>query len=171
MYIFLFAIEIALVLVIVFLCILFVSFFTGGPYVRTRRRVRKNIVSFADLRAGNIVLDLGSGDAVILRVLAKHGIYGIGWEINPFLVIFSRIINFFGKKSRHCIRIEHKNFWTHPFPKVDAVILYTLPDTLKKLEEKLRTELSRDTKIIAVDFHFPHLKLLKQGKRLALYQL
>ena len=159
----------AYALLLAFLAFFFWSFLKGAPYVRAKKRLRGQIWGFAELKKGDLVLDLGSGDGVLLRSLAKEGARGLGWEINPLLVAWSRLANaILGIKD---VRIERKNFWVHGFPPADVVVVYGIERIMKKLGDKAKRELRPGTKMVSVGFSIPNLEEKKLQKGLFLYIL
>ena len=63
----------------------FTAFF-GAPYVPSRRRdVRRLFMNDYPLRSDDVVLDLGSGDGTVLRVIRQAGARAIGYELHPLL--------------------------------------------------------------------------------------
>lgn len=60
---------------------------TGAPYVPTQRKELDEAFDvLRPLRAKDTVLDIGSGDGVVLAAAAHRGARAIGYEINPWLV-------------------------------------------------------------------------------------
>ena len=66
----------------------FVVFF-GPPYVPTLRRNLKSALDLLDLKPGETMLDLGSGDGRVLLAAAKRGANVVGVELSPLLVAVS----------------------------------------------------------------------------------
>lgn len=63
----------------------------GVPYVPSKpREVRRLFDEALPLGKDDVVLDIGSGDGVVLAAAAERGARAIGYEINPFLVLLSR---------------------------------------------------------------------------------
>src|SRR5512135_2766788 len=63
---------------------------TGGPYVPTPQIVVDRMLSFANVGSDDFVMDLGSGDGVIVLTAAKQlKARGMGVDIDPDLVKLS----------------------------------------------------------------------------------
>lgn len=82
-------------ILLVIIAILFLSFsfvvLRGAPYVPSHRRQLQ--VAFDELHplsSDDFIIDLGSGDGVVLLEAARRGAGGVGYELNPFLVFASR---------------------------------------------------------------------------------
>jgi len=146
------------------------SLFLGAPFIRAPKKRREKIISLLNLKSGQRVMDLGSGDGIILRELSRQKITCLGWEWNPLLCWWSKFLNLF-EKNRTLITIERKNFWKYPFPNVDAIIIYGVPTFFEDLKIKMEKELSKETKILSIGAGFSGLNLIKEEEGLFLYSL
>ena len=74
-------------------CILLFGFtaFFGAPFLPTLDNRTKDALDLLDLKPGDHLLELGSGDGRLLREAAKRGIRSTGYELNPLLVAYSQI--------------------------------------------------------------------------------
>lgn len=132
----------------------FVAFF-GAPYVPSKRReLRRAFEHLYPLSKDDVLVDIGSGDGVVLREAAKRGARAIGYELNPVLAWFSRWI------SRHQkgIEVHVANMWTVSFPEdVTVVYVFAVSRDSKKLEGMMQSEANRMKK---------SLKLISYGCKL-----
>ena len=143
---------------VVIICLLLVFFtvFTGAPYVPSKRRdIMKAFDEVYRLRPSDVVLDLGSGDGVVLRIAALRGAgRALGYEISPLLVLVSRVLH---RKYKNT-QTKLANIWTTPFPE-DVTLVYLFGDTrdLKRLEKRLlaeATRLDRTLSVLSYGFQF-----------------
>ncbi len=112
------------------------------------------MIELAHITKGTRVIDLGSGDGKLLFLAAQQGARATGFEINPFLVLFTNIKAIF---SPYHVRAIWKNFWQADISKADVILLYLIPWKMKQLEDKLLKETKPGTKIISNSFIFPHI--------------
>src|SRR5436190_15377653 len=56
------------------------------PYVQTPMEIVERMLRMAEVRAGDSVIDLGSGDGRIVIEAAKRGARGLGVDLDPALV-------------------------------------------------------------------------------------
>lgn len=116
--------------------------FTGAPYVPSHRRdVRRLFREDIKVKAGDVVLDIGSGDGVVLReAVAAGASRAIGYEIQPFFVALSRFIS--RKDTRVVVKLA--NFWQVKFPH-DTTIVYTfaVKRDIGRLYKKIQKEATR----------------------------
>ncbi len=110
------------------------------------------MIRLAKLKKGMKIYDLGSGDGRLLVLAEKVGCKAIGFEINPFLVILSRI--------RH-LHVEWKNFWKTNLSDADVVFVYLLPWRMEKLAAFLTKQLRPGALIVSNSFIFPDWKILR----------
>lgn len=145
-----------------------ISFITGAPFVPTTNNAVKSIIKQINLKSGQTVADLGSGNGKILVAAAKVGAYADGYEINPFLVLYSLIIAVI-TKTKSKINVYWKNFWKADLKKYDVIFVYLLPWKMEKLEQKIIKESKPNALIVSNSFVFPHLKLVDKDEKNHIY--
>src|SRR3989344_3817101 len=95
MLVFLFIILVISVVLLLFIIITFFFFaidlFLDLPYVATKKDKIKTVIKLVQIKPHETVVDLGSGDGRLLFAAARAGADAIGYEINPFLVVLTRI--------------------------------------------------------------------------------
>lgn len=167
------ALAIALIIIIFLFTIglivpLFIAMVKGAPYMPTKAADVDDMIQLASIQSGDLAADLGSGDGRLVSSLAKRGIAAHGYEINPWLVWWSRFLLLRGKAPKKA-EIFCASFWNRNFSHYDVILLYVLPETMAKLEPKLQEELKPGSRIVANTFTFPNWKPAKTKGRLALY--
>lgn len=126
----------------------------GGPYVPTPGIVVEQMLSMANVGAGDYVMDLGSGDGVIV-LTAGHRLKasGMGVDIDEELIRLSNMrARNLGIADR--VRFEAKDIFKTDVSKATVVTLYLLPEFMRKLRPKLYKELRPGTRIVSHDYHF-----------------
>jgi len=166
-------IAILLILILIFalatLIPLFAGLMRGAPYVPSNKHKLDIMLRFADIQSGEKVIDLGSGDGRAVIAMAKIGAQAYGYEINPWLVWWSRyLIKKAGVQDK--AKVYWRNFWKDSFSDYDAIILYLLPGTMVRLEEKLRKEAKPGCRIVSNAFVFVDWKPEKEEDRVYLYK-
>lgn len=129
--------AIALLIILIFSLVVF----RGAPYVPSHRReARRAFEELYRLNTKDVLVDVGSGDGIILRLAAKQGAKAIGYELNPILVVISR---FLSRNDKH-VRVVLTDFWFKNLPN-DTTIVYafSVSRDSKKLAEKLQNEATR----------------------------
>ena len=130
---------------------LIVGFRNGAPFVRSRRAKRNTMLAIANIKQGDVVMDLGSGDGTLLLEVARLGGRTVGVEINPFLVFYSRMRNRLLGLARD-ITIQRGNLRDFGLGEADIVFLYLLTTTNASLREKFERELKPTARVITNDF-------------------
>ncbi len=140
---------------------LLIAFLTGAPYVPTTKLTANSMIGLAKINKNSIVYDLGSGDGRLLNLALKQGAQkAIGYEINPYLVLVSRL-RFFFSPFRKITQVYLKNFWQANLSDADVVLIYLLPWRMEKLKQKLLTELQPGSLVVSNSFIFPGWKPIR----------
>lgn len=128
--------------------------YRGPFFVPTRRKYVPRIIEMLDIKPGEKIVDLGSGDGRLLIAIAQAGGEAHGFEHNPLLVWRSRHN---AKRSGFAdkIFVYQGNFWSADISKYDAVVIYSIPYIMRRLEEKLRKELKPTARVVSYSFKFP----------------
>lgn len=152
-------------LLIIFLTLAFV---TGAPFVRSSKKATDAMIRFAKIKQETNVYDLGSGDATLLFRAAVLGATAVGLEINPFLVLWSRLKILFSP-NRKRITVRWQNFWHADLHEANIVFVYLLPWRMGTLEKLLKTQCKPGTRIVSNSFIFPSLKPLDRDTEAHVY--
>jgi SAM-dependent methyltransferase len=107
------------------------------PFVTTPDNVVVQMLAMAGVRAGEFVLDLGSGDGRIVITAARElGARGLGVEIDPSLVAQSTAnARKAGVADR--ARFEERDLFDTDLGQADVITMYLLPDVNLKLRPAL----------------------------------
>lgn len=164
----------AVVLAVGLILVMFlVTALTGAPYVPTHRReIQAAYNKLRPLTRKDVVLDIGSGDGTVLKEAADKGVRAVGYEINFFLVWYSRW-RLRGYNDR--VQIEFKNLWSADFPD-DVTLVYTFGETrdIARMYTKVQheaTRLGRPLELISYGFAVPGKKPLKKYRAHFLYKV
>jgi phospholipid N-methyltransferase len=127
---------------------------TGGPYVPTPQVVVDAMLRMANVGPADFVVDLGSGDGIIVLTAArKHKARGFGVDIDPDLVKQSN------NEARRSGVADRAQFFVQDVFKADigkatVVTLYLLPAMMVNLRPKIFNELRPGTRVVSHDYHF-----------------
>lgn len=115
-----------------------ISAFFGAPYVPSHRRDVKHLLDeLTPVSKGDVVLDIGSGDGLVLREVSRRGARAVGYEIHPLFVAISKLLSFGDSR----VVVKWANAWTAPFPKnVTLVYAFAVGRDGKKLSRKVQQE-------------------------------
>jgi hypothetical protein len=127
---------------------------TGGPYVPTPQIVVDEMLRMAKVGASDFVVDLGSGDGIIVLTAATRlKARGFGVDIDPELVQLS---NSEAKKRGVADRASFHvmDVFKADISKATVVTLYLLPGMMTDLRPKIFGELKPGTRVVSHDYHF-----------------
>ncbi len=141
----------------------------GAPYLPTMKPQVDAALKLANLKPGDTILELGSGDGKVLIAAAKQGINSVGYELNPLLVVLSWLRT---RKYRKNVKIIWGNFFTKEWPNHQAIFTFLLPRLMLKLDKKVIQSKHKPVKLISFAFEIPNRKPIKidQGVYLYLYK-
>jgi hypothetical protein len=139
----------------------------GAPFLPTLKVRTDDIFDLLDLKPGQTLVELGSGDGRILRAAAKRGIKSIGYELNPVLVLYSYLRSF---KYRKLIRHRLGNYWNKKLPACDGIYVFLLNPFMPKLHNKITQEISGSVKVVSFAFEIPNKKPTTEKHGLYLYR-
>lgn len=145
--------------------------FTGAPYVPSKSRdVKLALRTLYHLSEKDVLIDIGSGDGLVLRAASARGARAVGYEIHPVLVVISRWL------SRHDAHVEVKwtNFWRAALPD-DVTIVYTFGDNrdIRRMYDKVvseATRLGRPIWLISYGFKVPRVEIRRSEGAYFLYR-
>jgi hypothetical protein len=147
------------------------SVFFGAPYVPSRRRdLRRMFDNLYPLSSSDVLIDVGSGDGIILREVSRRGARAIGYEISPLLVAISKWLS----RRDERVSILLANFWQTSFPESATVIYaFSVERDANKLKKKIQDEANRLRKpltLICYGSPLPKTTELRSFEAYHLYQ-
>ncbi|XP_033854849.1 ATP synthase subunit C lysine N-methyltransferase-like isoform X3 [Acipenser ruthenus] len=123
------------------------------PFVPATPAQIENVLKMLQSRTGSLV-DIGSGDGRIVIAAAKQGYRAVGYELNPWLVWYSRY-RAWREGVHHNTRFHIADLWKVNFSQYTNVVIFGVPQMMPQLEDKLLSELQITAKVIACRFPFP----------------
>lgn len=138
----------------------------GAPFLPTLKDQTIEALRLLELKPGQVLIELGSGEGKILREAARHGIKSIGYEINPLLVIYSKIACL---RYKGLIEIHWRNFWNVSLGDIDGIYVFLLKPYMTKLDVKIEEEITKPLRVVSFAFAFPDREPVKEISGLMLY--
>lgn len=80
-------------LLIIIVALFALTVLVGAPYVPTHQKQLDKLFTYLKLNKQDVLVDLGSGDGRVLRVASPFVKQAIGYEINPFLILYSKLLS------------------------------------------------------------------------------
>jgi hypothetical protein len=120
--------------------------------VPTPPEVVERMLQMADVRAGDFVIDLGSGDGRIAIAAAGKGARALGVDIDPQRVREARDN---ARKSgvEDKVAFRQENLFETKIGEATVVTMYLLPDVNMRLRPRLLDELKPGTRVVSHAFN------------------
>ena len=123
-----------------------------APYYPTPETIVERMLDLGQLKAGETMFDLGSGDGrIVIMAAQKYRANAVGVELDRDLVESStaKIRQLGLEKSAHII---YGDVLKQDYSTADLITVYLLPDSNLKLRPVLEATLRKGTRIVAHDF-------------------
>jgi precorrin-6B methylase 2 len=122
------------------------------PFVPTPQEVVEKMLVLAQIKKGDILYDLGSGDGRIVITAAKnYGVKAVGFEIDPELIKKSRA-NIRKAGLEHLAEIRAQDILTVDLSPASVVTMYLLPSVNMTLRPKVWRELKPGARVVSHAF-------------------
>jgi len=176
-------ISFLLIFIIIFFFFFAIDLFLDLPYVATKKGRIGTIIRLANIKKGETVIDLGSGDGRLLFAAAQKGARAIGYEINPFLIIFTRIgarikgldhsrsVLRSSKAHSGSVIVKRENLWKANLKVADVVFVYGRKKTMQKFEDFVYRNAKKGTRIVVNTNPFPNKRPIKSENEIFLYRI
>lgn len=128
----------------------------GSPIVYANSQAIIDAYKLAELKKGELIVDLGCGNAKSLIIAArKFGAKGVGVDISLYCYLKSRLNVTLAGQNKN-IKIIWGDFnKAEPYlKKADVVYLYLLNSTLKKIEPWFFKSISKNARVVSLAFVF-----------------
>lgn len=139
----------------------------GAPFLPTLKHQVPKAIELINLKPGQTLVELGSGDGRIAIVAAQTGVNVICFELNPILVIYSWLrTRRYGKK----IKIIWGNYWRRPLPKTDGIFVFLVKPYMEKLNNKIIQETKQPVKLVSFAYQISSRQADQEANGLYLYK-
>jgi 16S rRNA A1518/A1519 N6-dimethyltransferase RsmA/KsgA/DIM1 with predicted DNA glycosylase/AP lyase activity len=159
--------ELAIIGLVIFGIFAFVVL-RGAPYLPTLKPQIKEALELLELKNGQTLLELGSGDGRLLRAAAEQGIYSVGYELNPLLVIWTKLRHW---RYRQYISVKWGDYWNAEWPETDGMYVFLLQKYMDKLDKKVvQYAKNKPYRLVSFGFEIKSRKPAKKSHGLTLYE-
>ena len=126
-----------------------------APHVPTAEDVVRKMLELAELKNGDRLYDLGSGDGRIIIMAARDfGAQAVGVELRDDLVQLTRKkIEELGLVNR--VKVVHGDLMQTDIHEADVVTLYLTTTANERIAPKLEKEMRPGTRIVSFCFRMP----------------
>lgn len=122
------------------------------------------MLSLAEVKPNELVLDLGAGDGrYLVSAVKNYQARAIGYEITLLAWIAAWLrIQFSGTSGR--AKILYRDFFRQDLSAADVVLCFLTPRAMAKLGPKLQRELRPGTRVLSYAFAIPGWTVVKKDK-------
>jgi ribosomal protein L11 methylase PrmA len=131
-------------------------------FVPTPQEVVEDMLRLANVKKGDVLYDLGSGDGRIPITAARlYGVRGVGIDIDPARI---REAQDNARKNgvASLVQFRQEDLFKSDFREATVVTLYLLPDLNVKLRPRLLADLRPGTRIVSHQFDMGDWKPVKK---------
>ncbi|HEY0094085.1 MAG TPA: methyltransferase domain-containing protein [Archangium sp.] len=122
------------------------------PYVPTPQTVVDAMLEVADVKPGDVLYDLGSGDGrIVVTAAQRFGVRGVGIDINPERIQEAEA-NAKAAGVEQLTEFRQEDLFKADFGEATVVTMYLLPSVNNRLKPKLLNDLKPGTRIVSHAF-------------------
>ncbi len=123
-----------------------------APYVSSPLSVVRQMLVLSELRPGELLYDLGSGDGrVVIMAAQEFGARGIGVELREDLV--KRAIEKISELDiNDKVKIVQSDMFNVDLRQADVITLYLTTSANEKVKPKLEAELKQGARVVTHDY-------------------
>ena len=132
-----------------------------APYVPSPLPVIQHMLKLADLKAGEVLFDLGAGDGRTVIMAAKSfGARAVGVELREDLAK-KAVSNIHDNGLADRVTIVNGDMFSVNLTSADVVFLYLTTSANEKIRPKLETELRKGVRVVSHDYEIVGWRPLK----------
>ena len=139
----------------------------GAPYLPTLTKQMNIALDLLDLKPGETMIELGSGDGKVLIAAAKRGWNAVGYELNPILYVLSRMRTW---RYRKQVKIVWANFWIAEWPTADAIFSFVLARQMHKLDKTIEQKCHQPVSLASFGAPVPGRAIINHIQGVYLYE-
>lgn len=135
------------------------------PFVPATDNQIKNVLKLCNKKhlggAGTTLVDLGSGDGRIVFAAAREGYQATGYELNPWLVLYSKVYARFQNLAQST-SFKRQDLWKVDYGQYDNVVIFGVADMMNELSVKLEEDMKDDCRVVACRFEIPRWRPIEE---------
>jgi tRNA G37 N-methylase Trm5 len=131
------------------------------PYVPTPQEVVDRMLELAQVKKGDVVFDLGSGDGrIVVTAAKKYGVRAIGFEIDPQRIKESHE-NIKKAGVEKLVEIRQQDIRTVDLSGATVLTMYLLPEVNLMIRPNIWKQMKPGSRVVSHDFDMGDWKPLK----------
>jgi precorrin-6B methylase 2 len=137
----------------VLVCLILIAYagWSLAPWLPIHRRDIKRVLNVAELKEGDVFVELGSGTGAMTMAAGRvPGVKARGVELSPFLWLISWVRAKLSRRSNANFHVG--SLFAHDFSDATVVYVFGMPRTNENLIKKLRSTVKPGTRIVSYTF-------------------
>src|SRR5512132_3651639 len=131
------------------------------PYVPTPQEVVERMLELAQVKKGDVVYDLGSGDGrMVVTAAKKYGVKAVGFEIEPERIKESKE-NIAKAGVGNLVEIRQQDIRTVDLSAASVLTMYLLPEVNLMIRPNIWKQMKPGSRVVSHDFDMGDWKPLK----------
>jgi len=131
------------------------------PYVPTPQDVVEKMLEMAQVKKGDVVYDLGSGDGrIVVTAAKKYGVKAIGFEIDPERIKESHE-NIRKAGVGNLVEIRQQDIRTVDLSSASVLTMYLLPEVNLMIRPNIWKQMKPGSRVVSHDFDMADWKPVK----------
>jgi precorrin-6B methylase 2 len=131
------------------------------PYVPTPQEIVERMLDLAQVKKGDVVYDLGSGDGrIVVTAAKKYGVKAIGFEIDPERIKESAE-NIKKAGVGDLVEIRQQDIRTVDLSPATVLTMYLLPEVNLMIRPNIWKQMKPGSRVVSHDFDMGDWKPLK----------
>lgn len=119
----------------------------GAPWAPTRRKAIDSVFEQIEVGEGDLVVDLGAGDAKVLLAASRRGARAVGYELSPIMWV----VAFVRTMHRKGISVRYKNFFKARLPKRTTVLFtFLMPENMDTVRSYIQSQNVEELRYVVV---------------------
>jgi hypothetical protein len=132
-----------------------------APFVPTPQEVVERMLALAQMKKGDVIYDLGSGDGrIVITAAKKYGARGVGFEIDQGLLKKARE-SARSEKVDKLVEFRDQDAMTADLSGATVLTLYLLPESNLKLRPRIWGQMKPGSRVVSHDFDMGDWKPVK----------
>jgi len=132
------------------------------PYVPTPQEVVEQMLELAQVKKGDVVYDLGSGDGrIVVTAAKKYGVKAIGFEIDPERIKESKE-NIRKAGVGNLVEIREQDIRTVDLSPASVLTMYLLPEVNLMIRPNIWKQMKPSARVVSHDFDMGDWKPRKE---------
>jgi hypothetical protein len=121
------------------------------PYAGTRAPVVRAMLDLAEVRAGEHVVDLGTGDGRIAIAAGRRGASALGIDIDPVLIRSAQAAAQEAELDNR-VRFRTENLFRTPLGQAQVLTLFLLPEINARLRPRILSTMAPGARVVSHAF-------------------